>query len=69
MTTCQYGKCNVDEGDDYCAGCLNDLREHQALAERVKQLSPPLLETDEGQQQLKEALAEFSKLLDKEAIS
>ena len=61
MARCPYGKCDVDAGDEYCEGCLKDLREHEALAEKVKRLPLHRSETPEGQRQIEEAVQQLGE--------
>ena len=59
---CSYDECNIDEGDDYCGGCLADLDEHRRLVERNRCSPVTPLETPEGQRQLKDALRLFKEV-------
>ena len=58
---CEYGKCDVDTGDEYCKGCRQNLDQHERLVKRQQRTPPMPLETPKGQTEIRRALTELVK--------
>ena len=59
---CDYGKCDVDNGDDYCLECLAELRANEIRWAKARATRPPCaIETPAGQAEIQEALNRMFK--------